>query len=138
MADKEKKKRVEMIWRKEKYKVMYYDQNQYNYIRNLMRHQFDDLEELQRIMDETYKGVPSAGSKLNSIQHMWGYFKKKCTDDEKKEFLALCQNVELNEQAILLMLKNMADAYEVRYLQESTILQQPPECSRPFVIFDEK
>lgn len=124
MVNKEKKKQVELIWRQEKYKVMYYDQNQYNYIRSLMRQQFDDIDELKRIITETYQTVPSTGSKLNSIQHMWGYFKKICTVDEKREFLALCEHVEENEQVILRMLKRLADAYEVRYLQESTILQQ--------------
>lgn len=129
MVNKEGKKQTELLWRQEKYKVMYYSQQQYLIIRDLMRNQLDDPIELKRVIEDTYQLTPTKGSRLNSFQHMWGYFKKKCTSSEKQRFLQLCEDVEMNEGTILKMLKMMADKYEVNYLQQSTLLQEKNNCS---------
>ena len=122
MVNKEGKKAVENLWRKEKYKVMYYNQNQYNSIRQLMREQLDDIHILEQIIYETYRMTPTRGSKLNSYQHMWGYFKKIATEDERSQYQTFIQNFDSNESELHILLKQLAEKYDVQYLKNSSIL----------------
>lgn len=122
MINKEGKKAVESLWRKEKYKVMYYNQNQYNYIRQLMRDQLDDVSLLEQVIRKTYEMTPTRGSKLNSYQHMWGYFKKIATDDEKVQYQTFIKNFDRNETELHTLLKQLTEKYDVQYLKNSSIL----------------
>lgn len=122
MVNKEGKKAVENLWRKEKYKVMYYNQNQYNYIRQLMRDQLDDISLLEQVIRKTYEMTPTRGSKLNSYQHMWGYFKKIATDDEKVLYQTFIKDFDSNETELHTLLKQLAEKYDVQYLKNSSIL----------------
>lgn len=122
MVNKEGKKAVESLWRKEKYKVMYYNQNQYNYIRQLMRDQLDDISLLEQVIRKTYEMTPTRGSKLNSYQHMWGYFKKIATDDEKVQYQTFIKDFDSNETELHTLLKQLAEKYDVQYLKNSSIL----------------
>lgn len=122
MVNKEGKKAVESLWRKEKYKVMYYNQNQYNYIRQLMRNQLDDISLLEQVIRKTYEMTPTRGSKLNSYQHMWGYFKKIATDDEKVQYQTFIKDFDSNETELHTLLKQLAEKYDVQYLKNSSIL----------------
>lgn len=122
MVNKEGKKAVEKLWRKEKYKVMYYNQNQYNFIRQLMREQLDDISLLEQVIRKTYEMTPTRGSKLNSYQHMWGYFKKIATEDEKSQYRTFIQNFDNKESELHTLLKQLAEKYDVQYLKNSSIL----------------
>lgn len=122
MVNKEGKKAVEKLWRKEKYKVMYYNQHQYNFIRQLMREQLDDIHILEQIIDETYRMTPTQGAKLNSYQHMWGYFKKIATNDEKVLYQTFIKDFDSNETELHTLLKQLAAKYDVQYLKNSSIL----------------
>ncbi|RAI81147.1 DUF1722 domain-containing protein [Macrococcoides goetzii] len=122
MVNKEGKKAVEKLWRKEKYKVMYYNQNQYNFIRQLMREQLDDISLLEQVIRKTYEMTPTRGSKLNSYQHMWGYFKKIATDDEKVLYQTFIKDFDSNETELHTLLKQLAEKYDVQYLKNSSIL----------------
>ncbi|MCH4985853.1 DUF1722 domain-containing protein [Macrococcus sp. PK] len=101
---------------------MYYNQNQYNFIRQLMREQLDDIHILEQIIDETCRMTPTRGSKLNSYQHMWGYFKKIATEDEKSQYRTFIQNFDNKESELHTLLKQLAEKYDVQYLKNSSIL----------------
>ncbi|WP_414045249.1 DUF1722 domain-containing protein [Macrococcus equi] len=122
MVNKEGKKAVETLWKQEKYKVMYYNQNQYNHIRQLMREQLDDINHLKMIIEKTYSMAPTKGSKVNSYQHMWGYFKRIATTEEKESYQTYIQNFEYYEDALHDLLKRLALKYDVTYLKNSSIL----------------
>lgn len=122
MVNKAGKKAVELLWRKEKYKVMYYNQNQYNQIRQLMRDQLDDVAVLKRVIRETYQMSPTIGSKKNSYQHMWGYFKKVATSEEKSDYQIYISDFEQHEMQLKELLINLSNKYNVSYLKNSSIL----------------
>ncbi|MCE4956569.1 DUF1722 domain-containing protein [Macrococcoides caseolyticum] len=122
MVNKEGKKAVESLWKKEKYKVMYYNQNQYNTIRQLMRESLDDLSILEAIINETYQMTPTKGSKINSYQHMWGYFKKIATTEEKETYQKYISTFEHHEQDLHELLKKLSLKYDITYLINSSIL----------------
>lgn len=122
MVNKAGKKAVELLWRKEKYKVMYYNQNQYNQIRALMREQLDDINLLINILQTTYAMTPTIGSKKNCYQHMWGYFKKLAIEEEKQQYQLYINDFETHELDLHAFLKGLSNHYNVEYLKNSSIL----------------
>lgn len=122
MINKVGKKDVEELWRTEKYKVMYYNQNQYNLIRQYMKENLDDLNTLQKLLIETYRMKPTQGSKLNSYQHTWGYFKKIATSEEKALYIKYSNDFDQYETHLHLLIQQLTEQYNVTYLKNSSIL----------------
>ncbi|PKM64782.1 MAG: DUF1722 domain-containing protein [Firmicutes bacterium HGW-Firmicutes-20] len=80
-------KKIEQEWSKLKYAVLEKSPQLYNEIRQLLtvkvgysRDEFLRLTELALTLDE------NTGYAVNALQHVWGYFKKLATDDERSEF----------------------------------------------------
>lgn len=110
---------MDQRWASRKYHVMFHSQKHYNKIRQMMRDGCTS-EALQQTIDEALAQTPTIGSQLNAIQHMWGYFKKFATNEEKalyNDWLA-----QQNIAALLHYLRTLATRYNVRYLQQSTVL----------------
>ncbi|GGB08780.1 DUF1722 domain-containing protein [Macrococcus hajekii] len=122
---KEQKKAVEKRWREEKYKVMYYSQQHYNSIRQLMKNQLADIDRLNREIAEAYSIEPTHGSMVNTFQHIWGYFKKKATEEEKKHILNLIDALPSSNDALITELSQLAIQYEIQYLKDSSLLKAP-------------
>lgn len=111
---------IEKNWSREKYRVMFHSQKHYNQIRQAMR----DKEEAKKIEQLIYSAClqkPTQGSMRNACEHMWGYFKKVATNEEKNKYLLLLQHNDY--QSLLKYLSELADHYKITYLQESTILK---------------
>lgn len=68
--NKLQRKQVELLWKHEKYKVMYYSQRQYLYIRTRLNEGLDDLAELKQILTTTYSMKLTKDSMRNSFEHM--------------------------------------------------------------------
>lgn len=111
---------IEKLWREEKYKVMYFSQRHYNLIRELLKGD-PSMEELESYIQEAYSLMPTKGSKTNAYEHMWGYFKKCATAEEKKKFFTLLEQAK-DDQVIKIYLYDLAKKYKVNYLTDSTIL----------------
>jgi len=121
---KEQKKAVEQRWREEKYKVMYHSQLHYNEIRRLMKEQLTDIDILNAQINEAYALEPTRGSMLNTFQHLWGYFKKRATVEEKERFLPLLDQVPETNSIIIQQINYLTLKYNVKYLKESSILTE--------------
>lgn len=115
----------EQLWRTSKYEVLAHNEAAYRHIQK--SHQNWDIEQLSHAIDEAKMLIPTIGSVTNSYEHMWGYFKKKATQEEKNETFELLlqfQQEEIEEKELWKWLRHLAQKYEVNYLLESTILQQ--------------
>lgn len=110
---------VEILWREQKYNVMFHSQSHYDKIRGLMRDNAS-YEEVATTIQEALEATPTAGSMRNAIQHMWGYFKKIATAEEKAQYEQLFQTDDFSQ--LLLYLKQLAHHYDVTYLIESRVL----------------
>lgn len=110
---------VEILWREQKYNVMFHSQSHYDKVRGLMRDNAS-YEEVATTIQEALEATPTAGSMRNAIQHMWGYFKKIATADEKAQYKQLFQTDDFSQ--LLLYLKQLAHHYDVTYLIESRVL----------------
>lgn len=114
-------KKTEILWREEKYNVMFYSQNHYNAIRQAMKNKAS-YEEVSALIEQALSLTPTEGSMRNACQHMWGYFKKVATEEEKKQYEQLIQITNFSE--LLTFLKGLAEKYEVTYLLESRVLKR--------------
>lgn len=116
--------KIEKLWREEKYRVLLHDQNAYNKIRALLK-ESTSLEEVQFQINEAINHSPTTGSIINAYEHMWGYFKNIATDNEKHKALMLkddFMNHQIELDALLSYLSQLANKYDIKYLQESTVL----------------
>ncbi|MBF2261110.1 YbgA family protein [Staphylococcus capitis] len=116
--------KIEKLWREEKYRVLLHDQNAYNKIRALLK-ESTSLEEVQFQINEAINHSPTTGSIINAYEHMWGYFKNIATDNEKHKSLMLkndFMNHQIELDALLSYLSQLANKYDIKYLQESTVL----------------
>lgn len=118
--------KIEKLWREEKYRVLLHDPNAYNQIRALLKEN-PSLEKVQIQIDEAINQSPTTGSIINAYEHMWGYFKNIATDNEKHKALMLKDkfiNQQIELDTLLSFLRQLANQYEIKYLQESTILKK--------------
>ena len=112
-------KMTEILWREEKYHVMFYSQQHYNQIRQAMREQ-QSYAVIAQLISQALSETPTTGSMQNACQHMWGYFKKLANTNEKKQYRQLLN--DQNFEQLLHFLKQLAKTYNVTYLLESRIL----------------
>ena len=124
MDDKEtrllEQKMTEILWREEKYHVMFYSQQHYNQIRQAMREQ-QSYAVIAQLISQALNETPTTGSMQNACQHMWGYFKKMANTEEKEQYRQLLH--DQNFEQLLHFLKQLAKTYNVTYLLESRILK---------------
>lgn len=116
--------KIEKLWREEKYRVLLHDQNAYNIIRALLK-ESPSLEEVQFQINEAINHSPTTGSIINAYEHMWGYFKNIATGNEKHKALMLkddFMNHQIELDTLLSYLSQLANKYDIKYLQESTVL----------------
>lgn len=116
--------KIEKLWREEKYSVLLHDQNAYNKIRALLK-ESPSLEEVQFQINEAINHSPTTGSIINAYEHMWGYFKNIATENEKHKALMLkddFMNHQIELDTLLSYLSQLANKYDIKYLQESTVL----------------
>ena len=113
-------KMTEILWREEKYHVMFCSQKHYNQIRQAMREQ-RPYAVIAQLISQALSETPTTGSMQNACQHMWGYFKKLASTNEKELYRQLLD--ERNFEQLLSFLKQLAKTYHVTYLLESRILK---------------
>ena len=115
-----KQQMTEILWREEKYHVMFHSQQHYNQIRQAMREQ-QSYAAIAQLISQALNETPTTGSMQNACQHMWGYFKKLANTYEKEQYRQLLN--DKNFEQLLNFLKQLAKTYNVTYLLESRILQ---------------
>ncbi len=114
-----KRQLTEKLWREEKYRIMFHSQKHYDQIRLAMREQLDH-EYIELLIHEGLRQAPTIESMRNACQHMWGYFRKTATPEEKHSYELLLN--ESNIPTLLSFFKVLAIRYNVAYLRESSIL----------------
>lgn len=118
--------RIEQLWREEKYRVLLHSQKQYDAIREKLKNQ-TSYEEIRMMIEHAITIDPSQGSVINAYDHMWGYFKKLATDEEKQKSQTLKQqfvNHGVSIHDLMSFLNVLANKYEVHYIQQSTVLKE--------------
>ena len=113
------------VWAVNKYWVMSKSQQQYDYIRLLAKNNQwmpQKTQELGSIIDSLESVSPTKQTLTTTYQHIWGYFKKKCTDEELHQYLRLLDNLQPNNDNLGPFLAQLTNKYQIDYLQKSRII----------------
>ncbi|KAF0227143.1 MAG: UV DNA damage endonuclease [Erysipelotrichaceae bacterium] len=119
---------LEKQWAVFKYEVLEKDPATYQKIRTLLKNKTDPDESMFLELIQHAKQQPiHKGHQQTALEHVWGYFKRICTPQEKTKFeneLRLWLNNDIELIEIKQSLYSLALKYQVTYLLESSYFDQ--------------
>ena len=114
-------------WAENKYWVMAHSQQHYNQIRQLAKNNdwtVDKTTEFNRLLAEAGQQVPTVKTLTTAYQHIWGYFKKIATLEEKETYLTTLAQLAGGHDQLGPFLKGLTVKYQVTYLLQSRIIRE--------------
>ena len=108
-----------------KYLVLSKSSSIYNEIREYLKRENAQVRHVLTLIDQARTLPEDRGQVCNAFQHIWGYFKKQATRDEKAEFMYCLEQYRSGqaEQEILLgAVRKLLAVYPNKYLQQSHLL----------------
>lgn len=115
--------RLEEEWSKYKYTVLEKSHNKYLQIRQHLKNKNNiSPNTFYTLLEESLKSDGNKGSQLNSILHVWGYFKSSTSYKEKENFFRDLEKFEANQigiNAVKKHLKKLSEKYNSKYLLSS-------------------
>ncbi|SMB79352.1 UV-damage endonuclease [Desulfonispora thiosulfatigenes DSM 11270] len=118
ISSSKKIKRLEEEWSRYKYTVLEYAPVNYTEIRHLLKNKSDyPVVAFYNLIEGALEKEPIPGDLLNSALHVWGYFKKIVTKQEKDSFL---KNIEKYKQGKVKIktIKNFLWKLTLKYEQD--------------------
>ncbi|EOI07003.1 hypothetical protein UAY_00345 [Enterococcus moraviensis ATCC BAA-383] len=112
-------------WASLKYLVLSKSQQDYRGIRTLFSDNgWDERKEQQfrAYLQHAWSQPITKGNALNAYQHVWGYFKRKATEEEKRKYEELSNDFTLEQDEILPFLKELTLKYQEQYLLNARLL----------------
>lgn len=114
-------------WAYNKYWVMAHCQQCYDQMRLLARDNVWSQQkeaQFQQLLKKAAGQQPTVSTLTNTYQHVWGYFKKICSKEEKQTYLQLLQSLTPENDQLGLFLQQLAFKYQVSYLLNSRLIQE--------------
>lgn len=112
-------KSFQVSWAKNKYWVMSRSQQAYNQIRTLAKGNDWSLEKqgkYEKILQELESVTPTDKTLRVAYQHIWGYFKKYATLEEKQYYLKMIDQSNVLDSQLESFLKELSIKYNQVYL----------------------
>ncbi|ORJ29076.1 YbgA family protein [Streptococcus oralis] len=120
------KSQCQQLWARNKYLVLSHSSNIYNEIRQYLKNEQVEVSHVQELIDRACKIPEHRGQVCNAFQHIWGYFKKKATDVERKDYMLLLDRYrfgQASKEDLIAKSRDLLDRYPNTYLQHSTLLK---------------
>lgn len=114
-------------WADNKYWVMAHSQQHYNQIRELAKHNQwteDKAAIFDALLKDAGQQTPTAKTLTTAYQHVWGYFKKICTAEEKEAYLNKLAVLNPEHDELGPFLKSLTFKYQVPYLLKSRLIRE--------------
>lgn len=114
------------LWARNKYLVLSHSSNIYNEIRQYLKNEKVAVSHVQELIDRAYQIPEHRGQVCNAFQHIWGYFKKKATDAERKDYMLLLDRYrfgQASKEDLIAKTRDLLERYPNTYLQNSTLLK---------------
>lgn len=124
------KKAAQKLWAENKYLVLSKSQKIYKEIREYLKKDTANPDELKLLIDNALKLDENKSEIINALQHIWGYFKNNAGEDEKTYFLYLMSRYKENKidkNEVLSYLSTLLKKYPNKYLEDSTIFNKTEE-----------
>ena len=126
MEQTNQKSQCQQLWARNKYLVLSHSSNIYNEIREYLKQEVVEVSEVQVMIDRACQIPEHRGQVCNAFQHIWGYFKKKATDAERKDYMLLLDRYrygQASKEDLIAKTRDLLDRYPNTYLQHSTLLK---------------
>ena len=126
MEQTNQKSQCQQLWARNKYLVLSHSSNIYNEIRQYLKNEEVEVSHVQELIDRAYQIPEHRGQVCNAFQHIWGYFKKKATDAERKDYMLLLDRYrfgQASKQDLIVKTRELLELYPNAYLQNSTLLK---------------
>ena len=116
----------QQLWARNKYLVLSHSSNIYNEIRQYLKNEEVEVSLVQEMIDRACQIPEHRGQVCNAFQHIWGYFKKKATAAERKDYMSLLDCYRLGQASkedLIAKIRDLLELYPNAYLQHSTLLK---------------
>ena len=126
MEQTNQKSQCQQLWARNKYLVLSHSSNIYNGIRQYLKNEQVEVSHVQNLIDRACQIPEHRGQVCNAFQHIWGYFKKKATDAERKDYMLLLDRYrfgQASKEDLISKTRDLLDRYPNTYLQHSTLLK---------------
>ena len=126
MEQTNQKSQCQQLWARNKYLVLGHSSNIYNEIRQYLKQEVVEVSKVKEMIDHACQISEHRGQVCNAFQHIWGYFKKKATDAERKDYMLLLDRYRFGQASqadLITKTRDLLDRYPNTYLQHSTLLK---------------
>ena len=126
MEQTNQKSQCQKLWTRNKYLVLSHSSNIYNEIRQYLKNEEVEVSMVQEMIDHACQIPEHRGQVCNAFQHIWGYFKKKATDAECKDYMLLLDRYRFSQASkedVIVKTRDLLELYPNTYLQHSTLLK---------------
>lgn len=126
MEQTNQKSLCQQLWARNKYLVLSHSSNIYNEIRQYLKNEEVEVSQVQEMIDRACQIPEHRGQVCNAFQHIWGYFKKKATDAECKDYMLLLDRYRFSQASkedVIVKTRDLLELYPNTYLQHSTLLK---------------
>ena len=116
----------QQLWARNKYLVLSYSSNIYNEIHQYLKNEEVELSLVQEMIDRACQIPEHRGQVCNAFQHIWGYFKKQASPDERKDYMLLLDRYrfgQASKEDLIARTRDLLERYPNAYLQDSTLLK---------------
>ena len=116
----------QQLWAENKYLVLSHSSNIYKDIRQYLKQEVVKVSHVQELIDRACQIPEHRGQVCNAFQHIWGYFKKKATETERKDFMFFLERYHsghATKQDLIAKTRDLLERYPNTYLQNSTLLK---------------
>lgn len=126
MEQTNQKSQCQQLWARNKYLVLSHSSNIYNEIRQYLKNEDVEVSQVQEMIDRACQITGHRGQVCNAFQHIWGYFKKKATENERKDYMLLLDRYrfgQASKEDLITKTRDLLELYPNTYLQHSTLLK---------------
>ena len=125
MRHKDIRRECEELWAKNKYLVLSHSSKIYLEIRTYLKQEEVSRNKVSELIKQAVSLPEDKGQVTNALHHVWGYFKKYATKEEKENFFEMIEeyhNNKYKKEDLIKEVKQLLKKYPNKYLQESTLL----------------
>ena len=125
MNNKEERVQCQKLWAKNKYLVLSYSSKIYLEIRTYLKQEEVSQNKVSELIKQAVSLPEDKGQVTNALHHVWGYFKKYTTKEEKDNFFEVIEKYHNNiykKEDLIKEVKHLLNKYPNKYLEESTFI----------------
>ena len=125
MNNKEEKVQCQKLWAKNKYLILSYSSKIYLEIRTYLKQEEVSENKVSELIKQAISLPEDKGQVTNALHHVWGYFKKYATKEEKENFFEMIEGYHNNiykKEDLIKEVKHLLNKYPNKYLEESTFI----------------